>query len=170
MQGGGKCLQAMEKAEKIYFFIGKSYEQTGAGYLLISFSYEQTGGDYFGTGKDCLETAAAYKQKGPFRFLRRGLDDGISQDLFLFQRLEAALEELPALVHVLLRGFHQRVALSRVCHFQHPVAVLVQGVVRELDGRLFGVNDQRVFAFIFEQWIVAVKRPMPAGDCLFLLL
>jgi hypothetical protein len=103
MQGGGKCLQAMEKAEKIYFFIGKSYEQTGAGYLLISFSYEQTGGDYFG-------------------------------------------------------------------HFQHPVAVLVQGVVRELDGRLFGVNDQRVFAFIFEQWIVAVKRPMPAGDCLFLLL
>ena len=44
-----------EKVEKIYFLIGKAYEETGAGYLLISFSYEQT--------------AAAYEEIEKFDFL-----------------------------------------------------------------------------------------------------
>jgi hypothetical protein len=65
MRGGRKVSSDDEKAEKIYFLIGKAYFKTGAAYFLISFSYEQTGSDYFGTGKACLETAAAYKQKGP---------------------------------------------------------------------------------------------------------
>ena len=50
-----------EKIEKIYFLIGKAYEETGAAYLLIPFSYEQTGG--------------VYKNKRPFQFPGRGVFD-----------------------------------------------------------------------------------------------
>ena len=45
-RSGGKVSSDDEKIEKIYFLIGKAYEETGAGYLLISFSYEQTAAAY----------------------------------------------------------------------------------------------------------------------------
>jgi len=60
MQGGEKVSSNYEKAEKIYFLIGKAYEQTGAGYLLISFSYEQTSYE---------QTATAFEEMEKIDFL-----------------------------------------------------------------------------------------------------
>ena len=59
-----------EKAEKIYFLIGKSYEQTGAGYLLIPFFYEQPAAAYEEIEKiDFLMP----ENKKPLPFHREGL-------------------------------------------------------------------------------------------------
>ncbi len=58
-----------EKIEKIYFLIGKAYEETGAAYLLIPFSYEQTAAAYEETEKlDFLMP----ENKKPFPVFREG--------------------------------------------------------------------------------------------------
>ena len=58
-----------EKVEKIYFLIGKAYEETGAGYLLTSFSYEQTAAAYEEIEKFDLLTP---KNKKPLPVFREG--------------------------------------------------------------------------------------------------
>ena len=75
-----------------------------------------------------------------------------------------ALQEGPALIDIALRLLEQGVGSIRVDQFQRALAVFAEGILVKAESRLFGVDDQRVFALIFELRVKEDCRGDFSGD------